>query len=50
MKAETVNPDGTGTKAALHHILVVPAGGSATVRLRLTDTPVADARSTASTS
>jgi hypothetical protein len=34
----TVNPDGTGTKAALHHILVVPAGGSATLRLRLTDT------------
>ncbi len=34
----TVNLDGTGTKAALHHILVVPAGGSATIRLRLTDT------------
>ena len=33
-----VNPDGTGTKGALHHILVVPAGGSATIRLRLTDT------------
>ncbi len=36
-EAGTVNPDGTGTKAALHHILVVPAGGSATIRLRLTD-------------
>ncbi|MDX6340762.1 MAG: hypothetical protein QOH87_900, partial [Trebonia sp.] len=34
----TVNPDGSGTKAALNHILVVPAGGSATLRLRLTDT------------
>jgi hypothetical protein len=33
----TVNPDGTGTKAALHHVLVVPAGGSSTIRLRLTD-------------
>jgi hypothetical protein len=34
----TVNPDGTGTKAAQHHVLVVPAGGSATIRMRLTDT------------
>ena len=33
-----VNPGGTGTKAALHHVLVVPAEGSATIRLRLTDT------------
>jgi len=33
----TVNPEGAGTKAALHHILVVPAGESATIRLRLTD-------------
>ena len=39
-ETEAVNPDGTGTKAALHHSLVVPAGGSATVRLRLTDTAV----------
>ena len=37
-ETEAVSPDGAGTKAALHHILVVPAGGSATVRLRLTDT------------
>jgi len=37
-----VNPDGAGTKAALHHILVVPAGGSATLRLRLTDTQPQD--------
>ena len=34
----TVNPDGTGTKAAFHHFLVVPAEGSATIRMRLTDT------------
>ena len=35
---DKVNPDGTGTKAAMHHVLVVPAEGSATIRLRLTDT------------
>ena len=47
--ADTVNPDGTGTKAALHYVLEVPAGGTAQVRLRLTmdevappTTPVAD--------
>jgi hypothetical protein len=40
-ETDAVNPEGTGTKAALHHILVVPAGGTATVRLRLTDTPSA---------
>jgi hypothetical protein len=33
----TVNPDGAGTKAALHYVLTVPAGESAAVRLRLTD-------------
>ncbi|HEY0805864.1 MAG TPA: glucosidase, partial [Pseudonocardiaceae bacterium] len=33
-----VDPSGVGTKAALHHQLVIPAGGSATVRVRLTDT------------
>ncbi len=33
-----VNPDGTGTKAALDYLLTVPAEGSATIRLRLTDT------------
>jgi hypothetical protein len=31
-----VNPVGVGTKAALHYTLAVPAGGTATVRLRLT--------------
>jgi hypothetical protein len=34
----TVNPDGTGTKAALDYVLTVPAQGSATIRLRLMDT------------
>jgi len=33
--AATVNPTGTGTKAAFHHRLTVPAGGTAEVRLRL---------------
>ena len=32
-----INPDGTGTKAALHHVLQVPAGGSSTVRVRLNE-------------
>jgi hypothetical protein len=32
-----VNPDGTGTKAALHHVLNVPARGSMTMRVRLSD-------------
>ncbi|MEU9448843.1 glucosidase [Streptomyces sp. NPDC048277] len=36
-----VNPERTGTKAAVHQVLTVPAGGSATVRLRLTDTELA---------
>jgi hypothetical protein len=33
-----VNPDGTGTKAALHYVLTVPAGDTVTLRVRLTDT------------
>jgi hypothetical protein len=33
-----VHPGGTGTKAAFHYVLTVPAGGTATIRLRLTDT------------
>jgi hypothetical protein len=37
-ESEKVNSAGTGTKAAHHHVLVVPAEGSATIRLRLTDT------------
>ncbi|HEU5269595.1 MAG TPA: hypothetical protein VFU36_06690 [Jatrophihabitans sp.] len=36
--AATVNPAGSGTKAALHHTLAVPAGGQAVLRMRLTDT------------
>jgi hypothetical protein len=31
------NPDGTGTKAALHYVLDVPAGGSAVLRARMND-------------
>jgi len=33
--ADSVNPDVTGTKAALHYVLTVPAGGTAEIRLRL---------------
>ena len=33
--SEAVNPAKTGTKAAAHYVLDVPAGGSQTVRLRL---------------
>ena len=32
-----VDPNGVGTKAAVHHVLQIPAGASATVRARLTD-------------
>jgi hypothetical protein len=41
--ASAVNPDGTGTKAVLHHVLNVPAGGSAALRVRLSDTDPARA-------
>jgi hypothetical protein len=34
-----VNPAQTGTKAAARYQLTIPAGGTATVRLRLTDAP-----------
>jgi len=37
-RAEAVNPAASGTKAAAHYELAVPAGGSASVRLRLIDT------------
>jgi hypothetical protein len=37
-RKEAVNADGTGTRAAARYRLTVPAGGSATVRLRLSDT------------
>jgi hypothetical protein len=39
----TVHPDATGTRAALHHVLEVPAGGEVSVRLRLTLEPDAPA-------
>jgi len=32
----SVNPEMTGTKAGLHHLRTVPAGGSTVIRLRLT--------------
>ncbi len=35
---DAVNPELTGTKAALHHRFVIAPGGSATLRLRLTRT------------
>jgi hypothetical protein len=35
--ASAVNPEGTGTKAALHYVLQVPSGDSATLRIRLND-------------
>jgi hypothetical protein len=41
--SNAVNPAHTGTKAAAHYTLEVPAGGSSTVRLRLTSAPAADA-------
>jgi hypothetical protein len=37
-KGEAVNPAKTGTKAAAHYALEVPAGGSETLRLRLMKT------------
>ena len=36
---DAVNPNRTGTKAAAHYVLDVPAGGSQTVRLRLAGAP-----------
>jgi len=40
---EAVNPNKTGTKAAAHYRLEVPAGSSVAVRLRLSSKPAADA-------
>jgi hypothetical protein len=42
-RGEAVNPAKTGTKAAAHYLLDVPAGGSQTVHLRLTGAPPVDA-------
>jgi hypothetical protein len=41
--ANAVNPAKTGTKAAAHYALDVPAGGSKVVRLRLSAKPTPDA-------
>jgi hypothetical protein len=37
-RSDAVNPEHTGTKAALHYTLLVPAGESRSVRLRLRET------------
>jgi len=42
-QAGAVNPAKTGTKAAAHYVLDVPAGGSVAVRLRLASAKPADA-------
>jgi hypothetical protein len=42
-RSGAVNPDKTGTKAAAHYLLQVPAGGSQVIRLRLVAGPVSDA-------
>jgi hypothetical protein len=42
-RKEAVNPARTGTKAASHHVLDVPAGQSKVIRLRLSAKPAADA-------
>jgi hypothetical protein len=42
-RREAVNPARTGTKAAAHYVLDVPAGGSKVVRLRLSSKPAAEA-------
>ena len=42
-RREAVNPGKTGTKAAAHYFLEVPAGGSRTVRVRLATAKVRDA-------
>jgi hypothetical protein len=45
-KQDAVNPSKTGTKAAAHYRLEVPAGSSKVVRLRLSTKPPADAFNT----
>ncbi len=40
---EAVNPDHTGTKAAAHYVLDVPAGGSKVVRIRMSSKVPVDA-------
>jgi hypothetical protein len=41
--ADTLNPEGTGTKAALAYVLTVPGGGEASIRVRLSSTDADDA-------
>jgi hypothetical protein len=36
-RRDVVNPGGTGTKAAIHYVIDVDAGGTSIIRLRLTD-------------
>jgi hypothetical protein len=43
-RQRAVNPEGTGTKAAAHYVLTVGAGGSRTLRLRLSDVAPAASR------
>jgi len=45
-KRHTVNPSSSGTKAAAHYVLDVPAHGSKVVRLRLSAKPAIDAFTT----
>jgi Mannosylglycerate hydrolase MGH1-like glycoside hydrolase domain len=44
-EAQAVNPAGAGTKAAMHHKVVVPGGGEVTLRFRLSDTDLTRATS-----
>jgi Mannosylglycerate hydrolase MGH1-like glycoside hydrolase domain len=39
-RRDAVNPARQGTKAAAHHVLTVPPGGSSTIRLRLTPSEI----------
>ncbi|MFN8095946.1 MAG: glucosidase [Vicinamibacteria bacterium] len=41
-RADAVSPRRSGTKAAVHYVVDVPAGGSRVLRLRLADVPPAD--------
>ena len=42
-KKDAVNPRKTGTKAAAHYVLDIPAGGSKVIRMRLSAKPAANA-------
>ena len=41
-RRDAVNPERVGTKAAVHYTLSIPAGGTETVTLRLSDSPRAE--------